>query len=119
MANKYSKIYLQIIFAVKNRGALLRKPWRNDVFAYMAAAFHKRGNYPLAINGSFDHVHLFFDYKRKELISDLVREIKKASNKFIKNRKLTRFKFEWQSGYVVFSHGHREKEAIMQYIMQQ
>lgn len=119
MANKYSKIYLQIIFAVKNRGALLRKPWRNDVFAYMAAAFHKRGNYPLAINGSFDHVHLFFDYKGKELISDLVREIKKASNKFIKNRKLTRFKFEWQSGYEVFSHGYREKEAIMQYIMQQ
>lgn len=119
MANTYSKIYLQIVFAVKNRDALLRKPWRNDVFAYMAAALNKRGNYSLAVNGSFDHVHLFFDYKGKELIRDLVREIKKSSNTFIKDRKLTRFKFQWQSGYGVFSHSNREKGTIIQYIMKQ
>ncbi len=119
MADVYSKVYLQIVFAVKNRQALLDKSWRNDLYAYMAGIINNRGNYSLAVNGSFDHVHLFFDYKGKELISDLVRELKKISNDYIKNNRLTRSKFQWQSGYGVFSHGYREKPAIIKYIMNQ
>ena len=119
MANTYRKIYLQIIFAVKNRQALLHKSWRHDLFKYTAGIVNNRKHYSLAVNGVHDHVHIFLDYKAHELIEDLVREIKKASNSYIKDRKLSPFKFEWQSGYGVFSHGYREKNIIIDYVKNQ
>ncbi len=119
MANTYRKIYLQIIFAVKHREALLEKSWRSQLFEYMAGTIHNRGHYSLAVNGSFDHVHLFLDYKAHELIEDLVREVKKSSNEFIKSRRLTPFKFEWQVGYGVFSYSYEEKDRLIKYVMNQ
>ena len=119
MANVYSKMYVQLVFAVKNRQSLLDKSWRNELFSYMAGTLNKRGNYSYAVDGSYDHVHLFIDYKGKELISDLVRELKKSSNDYIKNRKLLRTKFSWQSGYGVFSHGYRERDNVIKYVMNQ
>ena len=85
----------------------------------MANALNQRGHYALAVNGHSDHVHLFFDYSCKELIPDIVREIKKSSSKFIKQNKFTKFNFEWQGGYGVFSHGYREKKTIINYIIKQ
>ncbi|GJM32403.1 MAG: hypothetical protein DHS20C18_14040 [Saprospiraceae bacterium] len=112
-------MYLHVIFAVKNRQALLHKSWRADLFKYIAGIINKRGHYSLAVNGTNDHVHLFFDYKGHELVEDLVREIKKASNDYIKDKKLSPSKFSWQSGYGVFSHGYREKSRVMNYVMNQ
>jgi len=119
MANTYKKVYLHIIFAVKNRKALLGKSWRHRLFIYISKSLKNRGHYPLAVNGHVDHVHLFFDYSCQELISDLVREIKKSSNQFISEENLTPFKFDWQSGYGVFSNSAREKDTIIKYIMNQ
>lgn len=119
MANTYRKVYLHIVFAVKYREALLHKEWRSEVFKYMAASLKNRGHYSLAVNGYHDHVHLFFDYNGKELIEDLVREIKKSSIQFIKEKGFTKFKFQWQSGYGVFSHGYRERDVIIKYVMTQ
>lgn len=119
MANSYRKVNLQAVFAVKNRQSLLYEYWRNDLFAYTAKSLTNRGHYCLAVNGSYDHVHLFFDYSCMELIPDLVREIKKTMSNFIKGNKLTKFKFEWQAGYGIFSHGYKEKGTIIKYIMNQ
>lgn len=119
MANTYKKVYLHIVFAVKNRKALLDKSWRHRLFIYMSEALRKGGHYPLAVNGHLDHVHLFFDYSCNELISELVREIKKSSNQFIVQNKLSTFKFEWQSGYGVFSNSAAEKDRIIKYIINQ
>jgi len=103
MANSYKKVYLHIVFAVKNRNALLHKSWRDRVFSYIAGSLNSRGHYSLAVNGFNDHIHIFFDYSCNELVADLVRELKKASSRLIKDEKLTKHKFEWQSGYGVFS----------------
>ncbi|MCG9910116.1 MAG: IS200/IS605 family transposase [Flavobacteriales bacterium] len=119
MADSYRKVYLHIVFAVKHRKALLEKSWREDLFTYMAGSLKNRGHYPLAVNGYVDHVHLFFDYNCKELISDLVREIKKSSNQYISENNLCKSKFEWQNGYAVFSNGYREKDIIIKYILNQ
>jgi putative transposase len=119
MANTYRKLYLQIIFAVKNREALLEKPWRPELFKYIAGTINQRKHYSLAVNGTQDHIHIFLDYNGRELIEDLVREIKKASSDFIKDKELSSFKFEWQSGYGVFSHGYREKSIVIDYVKNQ
>jgi REP element-mobilizing transposase RayT len=119
MANTYRKIHLQVVFAVKNREALLHKSWRPELFKYIAGIINQRKHYSLAVNGIEDHIHLFFDYNGRELIEDLVREIKKASSRYIKEKQLSPFKFEWQSGYGVFSHGYREKSTIIDYVKNQ
>ena len=119
MADPYKKVYLHVIFAPKNRQALLEKSWRNRLFAYVSKTLSQRGHYALAVNGHLDHIHLFFDYSCKELIADLVRESKKSSNKFVKEKQLSKFKFEWQSGYGVFSNGYRERDIINKYILNQ
>ena len=83
-------MYLHVIFAVKNRSAVLHESWRDEVFKYMAGIINQRGNYSLTVNGIHDHLHLFFDYKGNEIVSDLEREVKKASNRFIKEKKFCR-----------------------------
>jgi len=119
MANTYKKVYLHIVFAVKNREALLDKSWRSELFSYMSGILKKRGHYPLAVNGHKDHVHLLFDYSLKELPAELVRELKKASNQFINEHYVSNNLFNWQSGYGIFSVGWKEKDQMIQYIVNQ
>jgi putative transposase len=119
MANTYTKIYIQVVFAVKYREALLKKEHRPEIFKYMAGIINNRGHKALAVNGYDDHVHLLFNFKPKEELSLLVQEIKKASNAFIKEKRMTPFKFQWQSGYGAFSHGYRELDKVINYIKNQ
>ncbi len=73
----------------------------------------------LAINGMPDHIHFFIGMKPSCCLSDLVREIKKSSNDFIKEKIFTRFKFQWQGGYGAFSYSHSNLSNVIAYIMNQ
>lgn len=64
-----------------------------------------------------DHVHILIGMKSNFCLSDWVREVKKPSNNFIKERKFTHQKFEWQDGYGAFSHGQRSLDTVIHYIM--
>jgi len=119
MANKYMKIYLQIVFAVKGRQSLIQPEWEPDLHKYMTGIIQNKKQKLLAINGMPDHIHIFIDYKGHILIEDLVREVKKASNTFIKDNKFTPYKFAWQSGYGVFSYSNSQKGNVMTYIQKQ
>jgi len=59
MPNTYRKVYLQLVFAVKNREALLHKSWRPKLFQYTAGIINQRKHYSLAVNGVEDHIHIF------------------------------------------------------------
>ena len=73
----------------------------------------------LAINGMPDHIHIVIGYKPSCCISDLVREIKKSTNTFIKEQKFTRFKFAWQEGFGAFTFSHRSMHRVIQYVLNQ
>jgi REP element-mobilizing transposase RayT len=73
----------------------------------------------LAINGMPDHVHFFIGMKPSCCLSDLVREVKKSSNDFIKEKKFSKFKFQWQEGYGAFSYSHSNLDNVIKYIMNQ
>ena len=119
MANTYKKIYIHIVFAVKHRACLIDTKWSKRLYAYVATTLNNRGNYSLAVDGHLDHIHIFFDYSLNEPLSDLVREIKKSSTKFIQENYITKQKFQWQAGYGAFSVGHTEKDKIIKYIINQ
>ena len=78
MADCFSQIYVQLVFAVKNRDALIMPEWEDELYKYISGIITNKEQKPLAINGTRNHIHIFVNLKPNCCISDLVREIKKA-----------------------------------------
>ena len=87
----YSQIYIQVVFAVKNREALINEQWEEELYKYISGIVTNKGQKLLAINGMPDHVHILIGMKPSCCLSNLVREIKKSSNTFVKEKKFTEF----------------------------
>lgn len=119
MSGTYSQIYLQVVIVVKGRQNLLQKAWRQDVFRYMASIITDRGHKSIIVNGVADHVHLFIGLKPSMALSDLMRDVKSNSSRFINEKKWLRGKFSWQSGYGAFSYSRSHVERVYQYILNQ
>ncbi|MFD2907187.1 IS200/IS605 family transposase [Flavobacterium ardleyense] len=115
----YSQIYIQIVFAVKNRQALIATVWEEDLYKYITGIVQNKGQKMLAINGMPDHIHILIGMKPSCCLSDLVREIKKSSNSFIKEQAFTNSKFEWQEGFGAFSYSHSALDNVIAYISNQ
>ena len=119
MPGTYSQLYVQIVFAVQNRNALIHSSWEERLYQYITAIVQNHGQKMLAINGMPDHIHIFIGIKPSCRISDLVREIKKSTNEFINDKKLCKYKFNWQEGYGVFSYSDSQVNNVVQYILEQ
>jgi REP element-mobilizing transposase RayT len=119
MAGTFSQIYVQIVFAVKNRDALIRSEWESELYKYITGIVQNKGQKMLAINGTNNHIHIFIGMKPTCYLPDLVREIKKSSNAFIKEKRFTRYNFQWQEGYGVFSYSHSALDNVILYIKNQ
>lgn len=115
----YSQLYIQVVFAVKNRQALINQDWEERLYKFITGIVQNKGQKMLAINGVSDHVHIFINIKPSCCISDLVREIKKSSNTFINENKFTLNKFQWQEGYGVFSYSHSHIDRVVKYVLNQ
>ncbi len=119
MADVFSQIYIQTVFAVKNRQALILPEWEEELYKFTTGIVQNRGSKMLAIGGMPDHIHIFIGLKPAESISDLVREIKKATNDFVQDNRLSPFKFDWQAGYGAFSYSRSHRDAVCKYILNQ
>lgn len=119
MSSTYSQIYIQIVFAVKGRQSLIQQSWEEELYKYITGIVQNKGQKMLAINGMPDHIHLLIGMKPSCNLSDLVREIKKASNGFINEKRFCQIKFEWQEGYGAFSYSHSALDNVIGYIARQ
>ncbi len=112
----FSQIYIQVVFAVKNRNSLIKPKWEEELYRYITGIVQNKQQKMLAINGTPNHIHILIGMKPSCCLSDLVREIKKSSNSFIKQKKFTKYKFEWQEGYGAFSYSHSALDSVIAYI---
>ena len=119
MADTYSQIYIQVVFAVKNREALIRPDWEEELYKYITGIVQNKEQKMLAINGTHNHIHFMIGMKPTCCLSDLIREIKKSSNSFIKEKKFTRYNFQWQEGFGAFSYSHSQITNVIKYIENQ
>ncbi len=119
MANSYSQIYIQIVFAVKGRENQIRPDWEERLYQYITGIIQNKGQKLIAINGMPDHLHIFIGMKPDCCLSDLIREVKKASNEWINVNKLTARKFYWQEGFGAFSYSHSQIDAVVKYVLNQ
>lgn len=119
MANTFSQIYLQFVFAVQGRQSLIAKEHKEELHKYMTALVQARKAKMLAIHCMPDHTHLFVGFKPSVLIADFVKEVKVESNEFITDKRWTNGIFRWQEGYGVFSYGHSQIDRVCKYIINQ
>ena len=119
MANTYSQIYLQFVFAVQGRQSLIKKENKEELHKYIIVLVQARKAKMLAVHCMPGHIHLFVGFKPSVLISDFVKEIKVASNEFITSHKWVKSTFKWQEGYGVFSYGHSQIDRVCKYILNQ
>ena len=119
MAGTYSQLHIQVVFAVKGRGNLLLEPWRVEIFKYMSGIITGKNQKPIIVNGVADHVHLFIGMQPAMRLSDLVRDIKIGTSKFINDKKYVKGKFTWQGGFGAFSYSHSQLDNVYQYISNQ
>jgi len=119
MANTYTQYYFHLVFAVKNRNALIKREWKNEMERYITGIVQNHRHKMLAIGSMPDHIHILIGYNVNHLIPDLVEEIKTSTNKWIKDRKLSEFRFGWQKGYGAFPHSHSQIDNVVKYILSQ
>ena len=115
----YSQIYIQIVFAVKGRDNLIKSNWEDKLYKYITGIVQNKGQKMLAINGMPDHIHIFIGMRPSCCLSDLVREIKKSSNQYVNDLKLTPYPFKWQTGFGAFSYNHSQISNVIRYVMNQ
>jgi REP element-mobilizing transposase RayT len=108
-----------LVFAVKNRDALIRKEWKGELEKYITGIVQNHRHKMLAIGAMPDHIHILIGYNVNQLIPDLVEEIKTSSNSWIKEKRLSKFKFEWQKGYGAFTHSRSQIDTVAKYILSQ
>jgi len=120
MSQSLSKIYLHIVFSTKNRTPFLRdQSIRSKMHAYLAGAFKGMESPAVLIGGTEDHVHVLCRFSRDRTVSQLIRESKRTSSKWIKTQHVDCRRFQWQVGYGAFSVSASLVEKVRKYIESQ
>lgn len=119
MANTYTQIHIQSVFAVKYRASMLDKEWRNRLFQYMIGIMNHIGHKTLAVNGVEDHVHILYGLHPNKSISQTMQTLKGETSEWINVNRLCKRRFEWQSGYGAFSYRKKDIPTIANYIHNQ
>lgn len=117
MKDTFTQIIIQIVFAVKNRERTIKECYREELQKYMCGIIRNKNCKPLAIYCNPDHTHILIGLHPSIALSDLVRDIKSNSGKWLNTKMKTCFK--WQEGYSAFSYNRKELELITKYIRNQ
>lgn len=119
MANTYTQIHIQIVFAVQNRQSLIQKEWRQELYKYITGIVQNNNHKMLQINGMPDHIHLLIGLRPSQSLSDLMKQVKGDSSEWINKKGFTRTRFSWQAGYGAFSYAKSQVPNVVRYIQHQ
>jgi len=119
MANTYTQIYLQLVFSVKGRQNLIQISWKDELHKYICGIVNGKQQKVFAIGGMSDHIHILVSLKPTIAVSDLVREIKSNSSKWINEKGFINGKFQWQEGFGAFSYSQSQLDTVITYINNQ
>ena len=119
MANTYTQIHLQFVFAVKYRNGLIHSSFKQELYQYISGIIKANNHKLLAINGMPDHLHILVGMRPSQSVSDLMQDIKANSSKWINEKKFLKVKFEWQEGYGAFSYSKSHVQNVIKYIQNQ
>jgi len=111
MANTYHQMYIQTVYAVKYRDAVIAKAWRQDLHAVIGNLINETGCKNIIVNG--------FGLRPSQSVSDVMQIAKAKSSKWLNESGLLPHRFEWQEGYGCFSYSRSHIDAVFKYIQNQ
>lgn len=119
MANTYTQLYFHIVIVVKGRQNHISLKWKDELYKYITGIITNKSQKLMILNGMPDHLHLLIGTKPNCTLSDLVRDIKANSSKWINERHLVTGKFEWQKGFGGFTVSQSGVKNVIEYIKNQ
>jgi REP element-mobilizing transposase RayT len=119
MANTYTQIYIQVVFAVQDRQNLIRPERKEELQKYITGILTRQGQKLIAIHCMPDHTHILLGLKPNVALSELVGDIKTGSTNHINENRWVRGRFSWQEGFGAFSYSHSQLSEVVEYIHNQ
>lgn len=119
MANTYTQIHYQFVFATKYRNACIKPEWKNELHMFITGIIKRYEHKMLQINSMPDHIHLLIGMRPHQSVSDLIKSVKAESSKWINERKFSNIKFAWQDGYGAFTYSKSQITSVASYICNQ
>ena len=115
----FTQMYVQLVFAVKNRDAVMTKDIRKRIMEYISGIITTLKHKTIIVNGTSNHVHILLGLNLSISDSDTVHDIKRSSSLFINNEKLCPGRFSWQEGYGGFTYSRSQIADVYNYIENQ
>jgi REP element-mobilizing transposase RayT len=119
MANTYTQIQVQTVFAVQNKQSLIKSEWEKELYKSVAGIIQNHNHKLIQINGTPNHIHIIFGMRPKQSLSDLMKQVRQDSSRWINNRGFINRKFSWQAGYGAFSYSKDQLSNVINYIKNQ
>ncbi len=119
MAGTFTQIHTHFVFAVDGRESLIQESLREELQKYITGIVQARSHKMLAIDCRPHHAHIFVGKRPNQSESDLVRDIKSNSSKWLREGGKGVSQFAWQEGYGAFSHSKSQVESVIQYVLNQ
>ena len=119
MANTYTQLYFHVVFAVKGRKSLISYTWETELYKYISGIITNKNQKLMIINGMPNHIHLLIGTKPNCNLSDLIRDIKANSSKWINENRFIAGRFEWQNGFGAFTISQSGLDKVIHYIKNQ
>jgi REP element-mobilizing transposase RayT len=110
---------MHVVIVVKWRSNLISSDWKLDLFKYINGIVVSKKDKIMCLNGVSDHLHILLSISPSTRISDLVRDIKANSAKWINEQRFINTRFEWQNGFGVFSVSPGRVDRTIDYIKNQ
>ncbi len=118
MSSTHLSLHYHLVFGTKNREPTIAAEWRRKLHAYLGGTIRGLGAVPEEIGGVADHVHLLIGANATHRLSDLLREIKSESSRWV-HEEIGLASFAWQEGYGAFTVSASQREAVQHYIRTQ
>jgi REP-associated tyrosine transposase len=119
MANTYTQIYVHVVFAVEGRQNLIQPEHNDELQKYISGIVSAQRHKLVAINDMPDHLHVLIGLRPDSSLSDLVRDVKANSSRFINEQHWVKGRFSWQEGFGAFSYSRSQLGTVIRYIENQ
>lgn len=119
MANTYTRLYFHVVFAVKGRSNQIAKTWKKELYRYISAIIANKNQKLMIMNGMPNHIHLLLGTRPDCNLSDLIRDVKASSSKWINEKNWLRTQFRWQAGFGAFTVSYSDVKRVINYIENQ
>ncbi len=120
MPQSLANILIHIVFSTKeHRPFLQNRKLRVDMHRYLAGISARLGCPAIIVGGATDHIHLLASQSRTITLAEWVKELKRASSLWAKEKSPQWSLFQWQAGYGAFSVSQSQKERVKDYIRSQ